>query len=90
MFLRVGLLVLGIILFVFLGWAAISSWVTVFSEGASEVVDSNRIGGQSAETPALAAAITATAFALLSALAAVVAGVDLARRRRRGLDGVDA
>ena len=36
MILRVGLLIVGALLFVFLAWGAITTWIIVFSEGALE------------------------------------------------------
>ncbi|GAB3603736.1 hypothetical protein [Microbacterium aureliae] len=80
MILRIGLLVLGALLLVFLGWGAVSSWITVFAEGAGTAVDTSGRGTGSGETPAIVAAIIFTVFALLAA-GAVAASVAMLRRR---------
>jgi hypothetical protein len=79
--LRIGLLVLGVLLFVFLGWGAISTWITVFTEGADTSVGTSGPGSGSGEAPAIVGAIVFTIFALLAGAAAVVAGYALAKRR---------
>lgn len=82
MILRVGLLVIGVLLFAFLGWGAVSTWATVFAEGAGTAVPTSGPGSDSGETPAIVGAIVFTIFALLAGAAAVVAGYSLAARRR--------
>ena len=83
MILRVGLLVLGILLFVFLGWGAVSTWVTVFAEGPSTPIPTSGHGGDDrGEGPAIVGAIVFTVFALLSAAAVVVSARAIAEVRR--------
>ncbi|MFB8145838.1 hypothetical protein ACFC1W_03735 [Microbacterium sp. NPDC056003] len=82
MILRVGLLIVGALLFVFLAWGAITTWITVFSEGAGTSIDVSGPGNDRGEGPALVGAIVFTLFALLAGAAAVVAGVALAKGRR--------
>lgn len=81
MILRIGLLVVGLLLFVFLGWGAISTWITVFTEGAGTSIDVSGPGNDRGEGPAIAGAIIFTIFALLAGVAAVVAGYSLAKGR---------
>ena len=82
MILRVGLLIVGALLFVFLAWGAISTWITGFSEGAGTSIVVSGPGNDRGEGPALVGAIVFTLFALLAGAAAVVAGVALAKGRR--------
>ncbi len=82
MILRIGLLVLGILLFVFLGWGAVTTWITVFTEGAGTSVSTSGPGSGSGESPAIVGAIVFTIFALLAGAAALVAGSALAKERR--------
>ena len=82
MILRVGLLIVGALLFVFLAWGAITTWITVFREGAGTSIDVSGPGNDRGEGPALVGAIVFTLFALLAGAAAVVAGVALAKGRR--------
>ncbi|MDT0185085.1 hypothetical protein Q9S36_33380 [Microbacterium sp. ARD31] len=81
MILRVGLLVVGLLLLVFLGWGAISSWVTVFTVGPDAPLSASGRGTGEGETTALVGAIVFTVFALLSA-GAVLASAYVLRRRR--------
>jgi len=84
MILRIGLLVLGVLLFVFLAWGAVSTWITVFTEGAGTAIDVSGPGNDRGEGSALMGAIVFTAFALLAGAAAVVAGYSLAKGRSQG------
>lgn len=83
MALRIGLLVLGAALFVAIGAAAVSSWIAVFTTGPASPVDTTGFSDRSAEGPAIVAALIATFFSLLALATALIAGRDLARRRRR-------
>lgn len=82
MILRVSLLVLGALLFVFLGWGAVQAWITVFAEGAGTAVDTSTRSGRSGEAPAIVGALVFTFFALFAGAAAVVGGMGIARARR--------
>lgn len=84
MILRVGLLVLGVLLFFFLAWGAVTTWITVFTEGAGTAIDTSGPGSGSGESPAIVGAIVFTVFALLAGAAAVVAGYSLAKGRPEG------
>jgi hypothetical protein len=88
MLLRLGLLVLSILLVVFLGWGAVSTWITVFREGPyTQIPTSGRGGGDRGEGPAIVGAITFTLFALASGAVAALAAASLARERRsRGVE----
>lgn len=84
MILRIGLLVLGVILFFFLAWGAVSTWITVFTDGAGTSVPTSGPGSDSGETPAVVGAIVFTIFALLAGAAAIVSGYALVKRPRAG------
>lgn len=86
MFLRIGLLILGAFIFIALGWAAVASWITVFTEGAGSGVATTGFSGRDNESPAIIAALFSTVFSLTGAAAVVVVVVDLVKRRRRRRD----
>jgi hypothetical protein len=71
--LRVGLLVVGLLLCVFLSVGAVQSWSAL---GAGE----SAVPG---ETPTVVEAVIFTFFALFSAAAAVAGVIGIARMRRR-------
>lgn len=80
--LRWGLLIIGTLLFLALGWGAVQTWITVFAEGPAAMIDTSSRGGRSGEGPAIVGALLFTLFALLSGVAGVVGGRDIIRVRR--------
>lgn len=65
----------------FLAWGAVSTWITVFTEGAGTAIDMSGPGNDRGEGPAVIGAIVFTVFALLAGAAAAVAGYSLAKDR---------
>lgn len=85
--LRIGLLVVGVVLFAFLAWGAVATWVTVFTDGSgTSIPTSGHGGGDRGEGPAIVGAIIFTVFALMCGAAAFVAGRSLVRDRRGDAD----
>lgn len=89
MVLRIGLLVLGVLLFLFIGYGAIANWITVFTFGADYLVPTGGLGSRTSDTPAIITALFSTFFSLVGAFAAIVAIVDIRKRRRRRASGQD-
>jgi hypothetical protein len=83
MILRIGLVVVGALLFFFLAWGAVDAWITVFTEGAGTPLPTSGPGGDRGEGPAIVGAIMFTVFALMCGAAAVIAGYLLVKDRRR-------